>query len=158
MTMGKNDFSSLLNAQLKKATETAAPKSETKPAKAAAAPEPVVKAPVEQVEEQAPAPVKAAEKEKPAAPVRPKASKASKVATGKGTQGRNTNRVTVNLFEADSRALAVIRELLGSAGHDFTSRSDSMKIGLRLAAKAKPEELAKLFEQVKAEDRRFSRE
>jgi hypothetical protein len=150
--MGKNDFSSLLNAQLKKATETAAPKSETKPAKAAAAPEPVVKAPVEQVEEQAPAPVKAAEKEKPAAPARPKASKA---ATGKGTQGRNTNRVTVNLFEADSRALAVIRELLGSAGHDFTSRSDSMKIGLRLAAKAKPEELAKLFEQVKAEDRRY---
>ena len=150
--MGKNDFSSLLTAQLKKATETAAPKSETKPAKAASAPEPVVKAPVEQVEEPASAPVKAAEKEKPAAPARPKASKA---VTGKGTQGRNTNRVTVNLFEADSRALAVIRELLGSAGHDFTSRSDSMKIGLRLAAKAKPEELAKLFEQVKAEDRRY---
>ena len=151
MTMGKNDFSSLLTAQLKKATETAAPKSETKPAKAAA-PEPVVEAPIEQVEEQAPALTKAADKEKPAAPARPKASK---VATGKGTQGRNTNRVTVNLFEADSRALAVIRELLGSAGHDFTSRSDSMKIGLRLAAKEKPEELAKLYEQVKAEDRRF---
>ncbi len=149
MTMGKNDFSSLLNAQLKKATETAAPKSEEKPVKAAAP------APVEQVEEQAPAPVKAAEKEKPAAPARPKASKP---ATGKGTQGRNTNRVTVNLFEADSRALAVIRELLGSAGHDFTSRSDSMKIGLRLAAKAKPEELAKLYEQVKAEDRRYRSE
>jgi hypothetical protein len=154
MTMGKNDFSNLLNASLKKATETAAPKSETKPAKAAA-PETVVKAPVEQVEEQAPAPaVKAVEKEKPAAPARPKASKQ---AAGKGTQGRNTNRVTVNLFEADSRALAVIRELLGSAGHDFTSRSDSMKIGLRLAAKAKPDELAKLYEQVKAEDRRFTR-
>ena len=153
MTMGKNDFSNLLNASLKKATETAAPKSETKPAKGAA-PETVVKAPVEQVEEQAPAlvPAKAAEKEKPSAPARPKASKA---ATGKGAQGRNTNRVTVNLFEADSRALAVIRELLGSAGHDFTSRSDSMKIGLRLAAKAKPEELAKLYEQVKAEDRRY---
>lgn len=151
MTMGKNDFSSLLTAQLKKATETAAPKSEEKPAKAAA-PAPVVKAPVEQVEEQAPAPVKAPEKEKPAAPARPKASK---VATGKGTQGRNTNRVTVNLFEADGRALAVIRELLGSAGCDFTSRSDSMKVGLRLAAKAKPEELAKLLEQVRAEDKRF---
>jgi hypothetical protein len=154
MTMGKNDFSSLLTAQLKKATETAAPKSETKPAKADA-PEPVVKAPVEQVEEQAPAPAKAAEKEKPAASARPKASKA---ATGKGTQGRNTNRITVNLFEADSRALAVIRELLGSAGHDFTSRSDSMKIGLRLAAKAKPEDLAKILDQVKSEDRRFSSE
>ncbi len=153
MTMGKNDFSSLLTAQLKKATETAAPKAETKPAKAAA-PEPVVKAPVEPVGEQAPAPVKAVEKEKPAAPVRPKASKP---ATGKGTQGRNTNRVTVNLFEADSRALAVIRELLGSAGHDFTSRSDSMKIGLRLAAKAKPEELAKILEQVRSEDRRFTK-
>lgn len=152
MTMGKNDFSSLLNAQLKKATETAAPKPEDKPAKAAAT-APVVKAPVEQVEEPAPAPAKAAEKEKPAALTRPKAGKP---VTGKGTQGRNTNRVTVNLFEADSRALAVIRELLGSVGHDFTSRSDSMKIGLRLAAKAKPEELAKLFEQVKAEDRRYS--
>lgn len=151
--MGKNDFSSLLNAQLKKATGTAAPKSEDKPAKVATEPE--VKAPVKLVEEPAPALVKAAEKEKPAAPAR---SKVGKPVTGKGTQGRNTNRVTVNLFEADSRALAVIRELLGSAGHDFTSRSDSMKIGLRLAAKAKPEELAKLFEQVKAEDRRYRNE
>jgi hypothetical protein len=64
----------------------------------------------------------------------------------------------VNLFEADSRALAVIRELLGSAGHDFSSRSDSMKVGLRLAAKAKPEELAKILEQVRSEDRRFRSE
>lgn len=150
--MGKNDFSNLLNASLKKATETAAPKSEIQPAKAV--PKPVVVASVEQVEEQVPAlvPAKAPEKEKPAASARPKASKP---VMGKGTQGRNTNRVTVNLFDADSRALAVIRELLGSAGHDFTSRSDSMKIGLRLAAKAKPEELAKLFEQVKSDDRRF---
>jgi hypothetical protein len=154
MTMGKNDFSSLLNAQLKKATETAAPKSQEEPTKAAA-PAPVVKAQVEQVDEHAPAPVKAAEKEKPAAPAR---AKVSKVATGKGSQGRNTNRVTVNLFEADRRALAVIRELLGSAGHDFTSRSDSMKIGLRLAAKAKPEELSKLYEQVRSEDRRFNKQ
>jgi hypothetical protein len=149
MTMGKNDFSSLLNAQLKKATETTAPKSETKSVIPVS--EPVTKAPVDEHVE-ATAPVKADEKEKPAAPARPKASKP---AAGKGTQGRNTNRVTVNLFEADSRALGVIRELLGSAGHDFSSRSDSMKVGLRLAAKAKPEELAKLFDQVKAEDRRF---
>jgi hypothetical protein len=76
---------------------------------------------------------------------------------GQGTQSRNINRVTVNLFDADSRALSVIKELLGSAGHDFTSRSDSIKIGLRLAAKAKPEELADLYGQVKADDGRFAK-
>lgn len=100
-----------------------------------------MKAPNDQVEEQAPA-----------------RSKASKQVVGKGAQVCATNRVIVSLFEADSRALAVIRELLGSARHDFTSRSDSMKIGLRLAAKAKPEELATLFEPVKAEDRRYRSE
>jgi hypothetical protein len=67
----------------------------------------------------------------------------------------NVNRVTVNLFEADRRALAVIKEFLSTAGHDFTSRSDSIKVALRLATKAKPEELARLYRQVKAEDKRF---
>ena len=67
----------------------------------------------------------------------------------------NANRVTVNLFEADRRALAVIKEFLSTAGHDFTSRSDSIKVALRLASKAKPEELTRLYQQVKAEDRRF---
>jgi hypothetical protein len=33
-----------------------------------------------------------------------------------------------------------------------------MKVGLRLAAKAKPEELAKILEQVRSEDRRFRSE
>ena len=68
---------------------------------------------------------------------------------------RNVNRVTVNLFEADRRALAVIKEFLSTAGHDFTSRSDSIKVALRLASKAKPEELTRLYQQVKAEDKRF---
>jgi hypothetical protein len=68
------------------------------------------------------------------------------------------NRVTVNLFEADRRALAVIKEYLSTAGHDFTSRSDSIKVALRLASKAKPEELARLYRQVKVEDRRFRAE
>ena len=67
----------------------------------------------------------------------------------------NVNRVTVNLFEADRRALAVIKEFLSTAGHDFTSRSDSIKVALRLASKAKPEELTRLYQQVKAEDKRF---
>jgi len=70
----------------------------------------------------------------------------------------NVNRVTVNLFEADRRALAVIKEYLSTAGHDFTSRSDSIKVALRLASKAKPEELARLYRQVKVEDRRFRAE
>jgi len=67
----------------------------------------------------------------------------------------NVNRVTVNLFEADRRALAVIKEFLSTAGHDFTSRSDSIKVALRLASKAKPEELTRLYQQVKSEDKRF---
>src|ERR1700731_2909016 len=53
----------------------------------------------------------------------------------------NVNRVTVNLFEADRRALAVIKEFLSTAGHDFTSRSDSIKEALRLASKVKREQL-----------------
>ena len=71
-------------------------------------------------------------------------------------EGLNTNRVTVNLFDADRRALAVIKEHLANAGHDFTNRSDSIKIGLRLAAKARKEELAALLLEIRAEDRRFS--
>ena len=67
----------------------------------------------------------------------------------------NVNRVTVNLFEADRRALAVIKEILSTAGHDFTSRSDSINVALRLASKAKPEELTRLYQQMKAEDKRF---
>lgn len=68
---------------------------------------------------------------------------------------RNANRVTINLFETDKRALAVVKELLDSAGHDFTSRSDSIKVALRLAAKARPEDLTHLYEQIKSEDGRF---
>lgn len=148
MTMDKNDFSSLLNKQMKKATGTPAPVE--KPEPKAKAPAQAVKEPEAKKVEAAPATV--------AAPVAPAAPQRARKAKGQGIGGRNTNRVTVNLFEADSRALAVIRELLGSAGHDFTSRSDSMKVGLRLAAKAKPEELARLLEQVRSEDRRFRTE
>ena len=68
----------------------------------------------------------------------------------------NLNRVTVNLFDADRRALAIIKEHLANAGQDFTNRSDSIKIGLRLAAKANKEELAALLSEVRREDRRFS--
>jgi hypothetical protein len=141
--MDKNDFSSLLNKQMKKATGTPAP---------AEKPEPKAKAPAQAAKEPETKKVEAAAV---AAPVAPAVSQKAPKAKGQGIGSRNTNRVTVNLFEADGRALAVIRELLGSAGCDFTSRSDSMKVGLRLAAKAKPEELAKLLEQVRAEDKRF---
>jgi hypothetical protein len=37
----------------------------------------------------------------------------------------------------------------------ISERSDSIKVALRLATKAKPEELARLYRQVKAEDKRF---
>ena len=141
--MDKKDFSSLLNQQMKKATGTPAP---------AEKPEAKAKAPAQAAKEPE---TKKAEVAAVVAPVAPAAPQRARKAKGQGIGGRNTNRVTVNLFEADSRALAVIRELLGSAGHDFSSRSDSMKVGLRLAAKAKPEELAKILEQVRSEDRRF---
>lgn len=141
-----DDFKALLNKQIKKATEAAAP--EEKPAGKQNVEVPVAK----QVARKADPPPVA--EDAPVAAATPR--KVSKKA-GQGSGGRNTNRVTVNLFEADSRALGVIKELLGSAGHDFTSRSDSMKVGLRLAAKAKPDELAKILEQVRAEDRRFNR-
>ena len=145
MSTDKNDFTSLLNKQMKKATGTPAPAE--KPEPKAKAPAQAAKEPETKKAEAAPAAV--------AAPVAPEARQRAPKAKGQGIGGRNTNRVTVNLFEADSRALAVIRELLGSAGHDFSSRSDSMKVGLQLAAKAKPEELAKILEQVRSEDRRF---
>lgn len=148
MSTDKNDFTSLLNKQMKKATGTPAPAE--KPETKAKAPAQAAKEPETKKAEAAPAAV--------AAPIAPAARQRAPKAKGQGIGGRNTNRVTVNLFEADSRALAVIRELLGSAGHDFSSRSDSMKVGLRLAAKAKPEELAKILEQVRSEDRRFSKE
>ncbi len=72
------------------------------------------------------------------------------------SRSSNLNRVTVNLFDADRRALAIIKEHLATAGQDFTNRSDSIKIALRLAAKAKKEDLAALLLEVRAEDRRFS--
>lgn len=77
--------------------------------------------------------------------------------TGKPVaRSSNLNRITVNLFDADRRALAIIKEHLANAGQDFTNRSDSIKIALRLAAKAKKEDLAALLLEVRAEDRRFS--
>lgn len=143
-----DDFKALLNKQIQKATAAAEPHDKpapkVKPQAVTAKETPPKKAEPAPVAEAAPVPA--------AAPQR-----APKKA-GKGIAGRNTNRVTVNLFEADSRALGLIKELLSTAGHDFTSRSDSMKVGLRLAAKAKPEELARLLEQVRSEDRRFRSE
>lgn len=72
--------------------------------------------------------------------------------------GHQLNRVTVNLFDTDKHALATISEKLSHAGHSFTNRSDSIKIGLRLASKASKEDLAALYEKVKKEDRRFRNE
>lgn len=143
-----DDFKALLNKQIQKATVPAGP--DEKPA-LKAKPQPVApKEPPSSIIVEA-APAAAAE------PTRAMSPQKTQKKAGKGSAGRNINRVTVNLFEADSRALGVIRELLGSAGHDFSSRSDSMKVGLRLAAKAKPEELAKLLAQVRSEDRRFTK-
>ena len=89
------------------------------------------------------------------APVPREARKTGKPVVA-ASRSSNLNRVTVNLFDADRRALAIIKEHLANAGQDFTNRSDSIKIALRLAAKAKKEDLAALLLEVRAEDRRFS--
>ena len=90
-----------------------------------------------------------------AAPVPKEARRTGKPVVA-ASRSSNLNRVTVNLFDADRRALAIIKEHLANAGQDFTNRSDSIKIALRLAAKAKKEELTALLLEVRAEDRRFS--
>jgi hypothetical protein len=147
-----DDFKALLEKQMKKATAAMAA-----PPKAA----PEAAAPLEPPDEPDDDPPQA-EAEAPApqarqAPPRGRATTRADAPPPK-RPASNVNRVTVNLFEADRRALAVIKEYLSTAGHDFTSRSDSIKVALRLASKAKPEELARLYRQVKVEDRRFRAE
>jgi hypothetical protein len=146
MSANKNDFASLLSKSIKKVTSGAQSDAVSPAVAVTEVPESIAVEPAPVVQE------------KPAAAIVTQAPrKVLRQRVEEGSDGRNTNRVTLNLFEADKRALGVIKELLGSVGHDFTSRSDSMKVGLRLAAKARPEELAKLYEEVKAEDRRSRR-
>ena len=144
-----DDFKAALEKQMKKATASMLP-----PPK----PVPEAKSQVSLLEE----PVIAESKTEPelttASERQERAAALETVRVQKALARRsasNVNRVTVNLFEADRRALAVIKEFLSTAGHDFTSRSDSIKVALRLASKAKPEELTRLYQQVKAEDKRF---
>lgn len=147
------DFAKLLGEKMAKAAGANRPPAHEAETKAAgqgldAPPSPVdgVKPPGVQPTHAEPAKVAPAPREAPKTgkPVAP-ASRSS-----------NLNRVTVNLFDADRRALAIIKEHLANAGQDFTNRSDSIKIALRLAAKAKKEELAALLLEVRGEDRRFS--
>lgn len=147
-----DDFKALLNKQVNTLTKQA------KKAAAAPAARPV-KPDLKAVPAAAPAPpvepeVQAEETRalEPEAPARPKQGRGRKPGKEAGYQ---LNRITVNLFETDTRALSTISEKLGHAGHHFTNRSDSMKIGLRLAAKASKEELAAVYEKVKSEDKRF---
>ena len=139
-----DDFKAALEKQMKKATASMLP-----PPK----PAPEAKSQVSLEE-----PVIAEPKNEPELPTSRERQERAAVRVQKAIASRpasNANRVTVNLFEADRRALAVIKEFLSTAGHDFTSRSDSIKVALRLASKAKPEELTRLYQQVKAEDKRF---
>jgi hypothetical protein len=140
-----DDFKAALEKQMKKATASMLP-----PPK----PVPEAKSQVSFFEE----PVIAEPKTEPELATSRERQERAAVRVQKAIASRpasNANRVTVNLFEADRRALAVIKEFLSTAGHDFTSRSDSIKVALRLASKAKPEELTRLYQQVKAEDKRF---
>jgi hypothetical protein len=147
-----DDFKALLNKQVSHLTKQAKKEATSAPA-APRAVKPALKAVAPVTSEPAlvePETPEALELEAPA--VRSKPGRGRKSAKEAGYQ---LNRVTVNLFETDKRALATISEKLAHAGHTFTNRSDSMKIGLRLAAKASKEELAALYEKVKSEDRRF---
>lgn len=146
MSSNKSDFASLLSKSIQKATSGAQSEAPAPAVEVEEAPEITTAAPVPVVQEK---PVEVPVPQAPRKIVRQRVEE--------GSYGRNINRVSLNLFESDKRALGVIKELLGSVGRDFTSRSDSVKVGLRLAAKARPEELAKLFDEVKAEDRRSTR-
>ena len=157
-----SDFAKILSDKMKKATEatrgpepkepgegipdvvTDTPITEkpVRPAKAQEMPNPVVEPPQP--------------KGTQTVPTAPKKAKVQPVQIRGG--GSNLNRVTVNLFDADRRALAIIKEHLSNSGYDFTNRSDSIKIALRLAAEASKEELTQLLHEVRAEDRRFSQD
>lgn len=145
------DFAKLLGEKMAKAAEAnRALAPETKPAGQGLEPPP---SPSEETKSPGvptthPEPVKVA----PA----PKEARRTAKPVVAASRSSNLNRVTVNLFDADRRALAIIKEHLANAGQDFTNRSDSIKIALRLAAKAKKEELAALLLEVRGEDRRFS--
>lgn len=170
--MAKPDFSKLLNEQLAKAAVNLKPKAEEKPSAPPAIPSTLPEAvaetlPIDPLQSSPSSPEEAAptsaEEERPVAvvpslspPVVVKPSPQPSAATVPLARQSNLNRVTVNLFDADRRALAVIKEKLASFGHDFTNRSDSIKIGLRLAAKASSAELSGIIQEVRSEDRRFS--
>ena len=143
-----DDFKALLEKQMKKATASMAPPKAAPEAAASPAP-PLPDEPDD-------APAQTEPRARQAQPTGRTSPRADQLPPKRSAS--NVNRVTVNLFEADRRALAVIKEYLSTAGHDFTSRSDSIKVALRLASKAKPEELARLYRQVKVEDRRFRAE
>ena len=141
------DFAKLLSDKMKKATEAnrGAEKAADSREPASLEPEPVAEGSAVSSENTAPA---------AAAPAATRSAKKANPFQNRSTL--NTNRITVNLFDADRRALAVVKEHLANAGHDFTNRSDCIKIALRLAAKAKKEDLSQLFLEVRAEDRRYS--
>lgn len=161
-----SDFAKMLSDKMKKATEATRPPEPTEPKEptgegtpaAAMAGKPAPEKPVKPPKAQeSPTPAVEPTPEPKAAPVAsaaPKKPKAQQVPIRGG--GSNLNRVTVNLFDADRRALAIIKEHLANSGYDFTNRSDSIKIALRIAAKATKEELTQILHEVRGEDRRFS--
>ena len=147
------DFAKLLGETMAKAAganRPPAPEAEGKPAGQG------LEAPPSPAESAKPPGVTQTHAEAVGIPPEPKEARRAGKPGVTATRSSNLNRVTVNLFDADRRALAIIKEHLANAGQDFTNRSDSIKIALRLAAKAKKEELAALLLEVRGEDRRFS--
>lgn len=147
------DFAKLLGEKMAKAAvanRAPAPEAEVKPAGQG------VEAPPSPAEGAKPPGVTPAYAEPAKVAPSPRETRRTGKPAAAASRSSNLNRVTVNLFDADRRALAIIKEHLANAGEDFTNRSDSIKIALRLAAKAKKEDLAALLLEVRAEDRRFS--
>lgn len=158
-----SDFAKMLSDKMKKATEAtrgSEPKEPTGEIPDVVAATPVTEKPVRPAKAQEmPNPMVEPTPQQKVAAVAPVATKKAKVQPAQiRGGGSNLNRVTVNLFDADRRALAIIKEHLSNSGYDFTNRSDSIKIALRLAAKASKEELTQLLHEVRAEDRRFSQD
>lgn len=67
----------------------------------------------------------------------------------------NFNEVALILFPADREALSTIPKKIQAEDDAFLNRSDVVKVALRYSIHTDPKELARLYTEVKAEDKRF---
>ena len=100
----------------------------------------------------------ATKKEPPKSKAKPMVAESAPAVPATARKGRGGNpgqRVTIYVFDPDLRAFDVIRERLHNAGFPFVNRSQIAKIAVRLAASASPGDLARAFEDARADDKRY---